>query len=399
MVSINLLNIDFYGLREEIRREILKRIENIEIVKFPLETAWLLYALLCEGRKNNVPFENQLKTLENWVLSDSSGTKDKDLAPLSLAVYLSENEKVHQNAITKIKSILERNIEKEIIPKFNVLNDPEQVFCLSLINQKIPQELKNNIIEKIKKNITGSVVRKIFFSAALFEFGINNNNVTSTIETGDNAESVILSLWFVERYRGKISPDTNLLDYWSSFEKVYQTINIHKSEQENYLAHRDLALLYEAVLAEIKEPNPNMLFNLYPFHPEIKKITQDHFKSKKYVSAVFEATKKLNEIIQNLTGIKDKSEAELVQATMEQISNPNNLIIQFNDFLSEDSGKNEHSGLALIAKGIFKAFRNPKGHKPEDHPLLEIEPYEALAQLITIDYIFKRVEKAKIKKR
>lgn len=291
MVSINLLNIDFYGLREEIRREILKRIENIEIVKFPLETAWLLYALLCEGRKNNVPFENQLKTLENWVLSDSSGTKDKDLAPLSLAVYLSENEKVHQNAITKIKSILERNIEKEIIPKFNVLNDPEQVFCLSLINQKIPQELKNNIIEKIKKNITGSVVRKIFFSAALFEFGINNNNVTSTIETGDNAESVILSLWFVERYRGKISPDTNLLDYWSSFEKVYQTINIHKSEQENYLAHRDLALLYEAVLAEIKEPNPNMLFNLYPFHPEIKKITQDHFKSKKYVSAVFEATK------------------------------------------------------------------------------------------------------------
>ena len=59
-------------------------------------------------------------------------------------------------------------------------------------------------------------------------------------------------------------------------------------------------------------------------------------------------------------------------------------------------GINEQEGLALITEGIFKAFRNPRGHKPEDHPLLEIGPYEALNQLIVIDYIWKRIESAKI---
>lgn len=111
---------------------------------------------------------------------------------------------------------------------------------------------------------------------------------------------------------------------------------------------------------------------------------------------MFEATKKLNEFIQHKTGVRNKSEAELVQATMKQIGNPKNLIIQFNEFLFEDSGKNEQKGLALITEGIFSAFRNPKGHKPEDHPLVEITPYEALAQLIIIDYIWKRIENAKI---
>jgi hypothetical protein len=55
--------------------------------------------------------------------------------------------------------------------------------------------------------------------------------------------------------------------------------------------------------------------------------------------------------------------------------------------------------LALIAEGIFCAFRNPKGHKPEDHPLVNIDPYEALSRLIIIDYIWKRIEKAKINKK
>jgi len=101
----------------------------------------------------------------------------------------------------------------------------------------------------------------------------------------------------------------------------------------------------------------------------------------------------LNEYIQKVSGVADKSEAELVQAVMKNVN-----IIQFNEYLTENSGRNEQAGLALIAEGIFKVFGNPKGHKPEDHPLLKITPYEALDQLITISYIWKRVEKAKINK-
>jgi len=103
-------------------------------------------------------------------------------------------------------------------------------------------------------------------------------------------------------------------------------------------------------------------------------------------------------MIQEITGIKNKSEAELVQATMKQIGNPEKLVIIFNDFIHEESGKNEQAGLAYITEGIFRAFRNPKGHEPEDHPSLEMESYEALGQLIVIDYIWKRIEKARINK-
>jgi hypothetical protein len=48
----------------------------------------------------------------------------------------------------------------------------------------------------------------------------------------------------------------------------------------------------------------------------------------------------------------------------------------------------------LICEGIFKAFRNPKGHKPEDHHSVQIESYEALYQLVIISYMMMRVEKS-----
>ena len=51
-------------------------------------------------------------------------------------------------------------------------------------------------------------------------------------------------------------------------------------------------------------------------------------------------------------------------------------------------------GLACISEGIFKAFRNPKGHKPRDHPLIELDAYDALDQLITISFIMKQIDEA-----
>lgn len=78
---------------------------------------------------------------------------------------------------------------------------------------------------------------------------------------------------------------------------------------------------------------------------------------------------------------------------------PEEIAVRFNECLKELSGKDEQEGLALITEGIFKAFRHPKGHKPEDHPLLELNPHEALGQLIIIDYIWKRIEQCQAEKK
>lgn len=199
-----------------------------------------------------------------------------------------------------------------------------------------------------------------------------------------NFEDLVTIIWFSKRY----NPMTvNITEYWKNLENQLLILELDS------LPSRILAFLYEAITREIKSPDPNLLFDLYPFSKQLKEISESHFKNRKFVSAIFEATKKLNEIIQNKTGVKNKSEVDLVQSTM----NPRNPKLVFNSFINESSGKNEQAGLQQLLMGIFKAFRNPKGHKPEDHPMLELDPYEALAQLIIIDYMIKRIEKAQIK--
>ena len=392
MVSI-ILSFNFYELRERIKKEIVKRIAaNLDITMYPLDSAWLLYALSLDGEENNPFFEQYMNLLERWVLLEKTGRKNRDMAPLSICGFLSTKSNVREIAIKKVNRIVNNAFLKVII-RFNVLNDPEQVFCASLL-LKNEEDIKKKIVDTIKKSIKGRISRKALFIAALIEFGENPEYFIKELNSPQDVEDIISMLWLHERYRDIINGD--LLKIWKSFDSIHPNIELENTEEGLAISNKDLALLYEAILREVTEPNPEMLFDLYPIHPEIKKITSEYFKHKKYATAVFEATKKLNEFIQNKTGIRNKNESELVQATMKQIGNPKKLIILFNDFLSEDSGKNEQKGIALITEGIFSAFRNPKGHKPEDHPLVDITPYEALAQLIIIDYIWKRIESAKI---
>jgi len=389
------LNIDFYELKEKFRTEIVSRLERIEINNYPLNASWLLYALYFEGREANIFFEKGFNEIEKWTLSDTSGKKDKDLGPLSICWFLSTRNDIKDAAINKVKIILKKALPKSGL-KFNVLNDPEQIFCISFLKNKIEEKIKAQLLEIIKSHINGRITRKVLFTASLIEFGENVKEIKN-LNTAEDVEDIILILWFFERYKNDLKE--NLLTLWRAFEDINPVIEMSPDTEVSYISNMDLAFLYESVIIEIKEPDPNMLFDLYPLHKEIKNISYDYFKNRKYASAIFEVTKKLNEMIQNITGIKNKNEAELIQSTMKQIQKPKDLVIAFNDFLSEESGKNEQKGLALISEGIFSAFRNPKGHKPEDHPLLEIKPYEALDQLIVIDYIWKRIESAKINRK
>lgn len=391
MVPID-LSINLYELKEKIKKEIIDRLMNTEVYNYPLDSAWLLYALFLDKTDDNPYFRQGINKLRRWALSKESGKKEKDLAPLSFYGFLSMGQEIKEEVIKKVKDILEKALRKLNVMQFNVLNDPEQVFCASLL-LKNDENVKKSIVDIAKRNINGRASRKVFFIASLIECGENVQSFLSLLNTPESPEGIIFLLWLAERYRKFIELD--LVKLWKYFESIYPSLDLVAIEKSQTISNRNLVLLYEAVTIETNEPNPNMIFDLYPFNSEIRMIAKDHFKNKKYVNAVFEATKKLNELIQNKTGIKNKNEVELVQATMKQIGNPKQLPIVFNDYISEDSGKNEQKGLALITEGIFTAFRNPKGHKPEDHPLVNMTAYEALSQLIIIDYIWKRIKNAK----
>jgi len=219
----------------------------------------------------------------------------------------------------------------------------------------------------------------------------------SVLKENNSPEDIIALIWFHERYRGFHKKE--VISLWKSFENIKSTINFNTLDEAEGLiniSNRSVSMLYEAVSKEIRGYDPNMLYDIYPLHKRVREISEKHFKKGTYVAAVDQATKVFNEFIQEKTGIKNKNEAELVQSTMKNIQLPERLKIKFNKFLDEDSGKNEQAGLALISEGVFKAFRNPKGHKPEDHPIVQLDAYEALDQLITISYLMKRIEKADI---
>jgi uncharacterized protein (TIGR02391 family) len=395
------LNVDFYRLREELRNEVIVRIEQIEVDENPLDAAWLLYALSFENGMRDLFFRKAINELESWALLGTSGSKDKDLASLSLCKYLTGNEQIKKSVGTKIQAILEKALKKEGIAKFSVLNDPEQVFCVTLAGITLEAESRNRLLESIGKSYDGRLTRKALYAAALL--GLREvPKAVEELRKPDNIEDAIVVLWFFRTRRDNAKD--NILGLWKAFETIYPGTEMVKNTQESYLSNMNLALLYEAITKEIKEPDPNMLFDL---HPEIKKIARDHFRNKKYSTAVFQAIQKLKELIEGVTGLKDEMEVELVRKAM----NPKKvdkakkklvekkaeeILIKFNQ-LKELSEKNEQEGLAQIAEGIFKAFRHPRGHKPEDHPLLELNPYEAIAQLMIIDYMWKRIEECKRK--
>lgn len=386
--------INFYEFKKKIKRSIFERKESLNASEHPVDWAWLTYALSHDGRKENPPFDEVMNTLENWALSRQAGIQERHLAPLSIYCYLTLKKENRIKVKKKINDILNRILSREIT-KFSPVNDPEQMFCVSLISKHIQDVHRNALKKEILKINKGGLLRKALYTAALIE-SEHQIEELPTLRKNETAEGIISLLWVYERYKEKYKPD--LLSIWKAFENISATINFQfneGSENLTYISNRSIALLYEAISIETRVPDPNILFDVYPFHKQIHQVSETHFKQGNYVTAVFEATKVLNELIQQKSGVMNKNESELVQTTMKKnIGNPEHLKIKFNEYLNEDSGKNEQAGLALICEGIFKAFRNPKGHKPESHPIVQINPYEAIAQLIIISYLAQRIDKA-----
>jgi len=385
--------INFFQFKEELKKRIFERLEKTDPIKHPTDWAWLTYASSHDGIKNNPIFKCALEALEKWALSQDAGKQERHLAPLSIYVNFAKTNKNFEEIRKKAIFIFVKSIEKEIT-KFSPLNDPEQVFSLSLISKHIPEENRKGLKRVIQKRINGRLLRSILYKASLIEIG-NNEIDWPVLKGNEPPEDLITLIWFYERYREKHEEELSAI--WKSFENIKPMINANKvDEDEGFIniSNRSISFLYEAISKETHGYDPNMLFDVYPIHTRIREISEKHFKEGKYVTAVDQATKVFNEFIQNKTGITNKNETDLVQSTMEKIQNPTKLKIKFNRFLNEVSGKNEQAGLALIARGIFKAFRNPKGHKPEDHPLVQLNPYEAIDQLIIISYMMNRIEKA-----
>lgn len=384
--------VNFHQLRHDLRQVLLARADELATNWDPFVAAWLCYALSTDGIENNQPLQNLLDRMRRW-LQEEAWSYERNLGPIGFSLWLLQ--KAGDSLQPEIASeFVQRLTALNADEKLSLLRDAEQVFLMALGVAAIGDNAaRGHLVSISKKQISlGPFRRRILYAAALRE--LNDEIPISDVELADEGD-IIAFVWLSERYRN------NRHQAWERFSSIADRIALdpeNASDMQRILSVPEMAMLYQAVLKEVKHPEPALLFELFPFYPRLREITREHFMNKKYEAAVFEATKALNEMIQKVSGVTDKNEAELVQATMKQIAKPSELKIRFNDFLYEESGKNEQAGLAMICEGVFKAFRNPKGHKPEDHPLVELDAYEALHQLIVINYLMVRMERAAAEK-
>jgi uncharacterized protein (TIGR02391 family) len=387
--------INFHQYQEELKKVLLARKDQLGTVWDAFTAAWIAYALSQEGTHDNAPLEELADTLQRWRGEDQSWKQDRNLGPLTFSCWL--ERKMDKSSDFTIVTRLSSSIESlRADDKLSLLRDPEQVFLMALGLSAVEgttsaNEAKARLIQAAKQQVSkGPLERRILYAAALREMG---ESISVPEQDPQDAGDMIALVWWSERYGDGMKKN----EQWHRFASVKEMIALDANEAsgaQRVLFVTELAMLYEAVCREASQPDPVLLFEYFPLHPKVRAIVQDHFRNGKFVAAVFEACKNLNELIQEKSGVKDKDDVELVQATMKQINEPTKIKIKFNKFLHEESGKNEQAGLALICEGIFKAFRNPKGHKPEDHPIVQIQPYEALCQLIVVSYLMERVEKA-----
>lgn len=393
------LMIDFHNLKGKIKQSIISRRDTLSPFDHPNDWALFTLALSNDGKKNNPLFEESLDKLSKWAFSEGSESQERYLSPLSLCGYLIEDYQKRDLIINKVLKKLDILLSKDS-DKFSVLNDPVQIFYLTLgAKEKLSEKQKGTIIDLCSKNFNkGRTSRKVFYTACLLELNQELNIQPSIDKTITDPSDIISILWFYEHHKSRYKRQTD--DLWEKFFNILDTFAFEYPHEESSIlsiSNLDLSLLYEAVLKQTKSPDPMLLFNIYPLHPKVKASAKSLFEKGEYSNAVFEATKTFNEFIREKTGLGD-SETTLMLKAMGDPSSKNieNPKIKFNplDPNSTDykSQQNEQRGLSHIAQGIFFAFRHPKGHETKER--WPLDPYAALDQLVTISYIMKRVDEA-----
>ncbi len=395
------LRLNFYQYREQVKRAILQRKAALGAKWDPLTAAWLGYALMQDGLDQNPHLLDLIQGLERWAQENIQGMP-RYLGSLCFLCYLQlqRGQRMHEIALKALERI--RAIDPD--SKFSPLRAPEQMFLIALLVRYLDdtwREIKDLLMAIVQNQSIGPLQRRIIFSAAGKELGLGSAPDIPA-DTVPDAGDVIALVWWHERY----GDGDESSKWWKTFDNISDDLSLSENAaasevgQVRIVSPWEIALLYEALTKETINPDPSLLFELYPLHPRVKAITRSLFHKGEYFSAAFEATKALNDFLRESTGSQE-SETTLVRnvfgdPTSREIRDPK---IKFNslDPASPDyrSQQNEQRGLSNLAHGVFFAFRHPKGHEPQDTQWGDITAYEALDQLTVISYLMKRIDEAR----
>ena len=278
MVSVR---IDFYRYREEVKRAILQQIARLDSEWDPFVASWLAYALSQDGFEANQPLLDLVERLDLWAGKGEAWAARRNLGALSFLGYFLN--KLGKDAGDFTNRVLEQigRLEELKGHKFSPVNDPEQVFPMALLVGslgEVSHSLRDSLKEIARRQMQGTLKRQILYAAALRELGEVGPLPVPTGDVSDVGDAIAL-VWCYERYG---SPDERA-KWWEIFEKVKEGSSFYQDEgrEESYvLSHSEISLLYEALTRETANPDPNLLFDLYPLHPRVREITESLYKKR-----------------------------------------------------------------------------------------------------------------------
>jgi uncharacterized protein (TIGR02391 family) len=122
-------------------------------------------------------------------------------------------------------------------------------------------------------------------------------------------------------------------------------------------------------------------------HPEVIRHCREELLRTDHYEAVFEAVKGLGARLRQKSGLDEDGRA-LVQAALRG-KQPRVLLTS----CSTVTERNEQEGVALLAEGVFAAFRNPAAHQPR--LVWEVSEQDALDVLGTLSMIHRRLDAAR----
>lgn len=123
-------------------------------------------------------------------------------------------------------------------------------------------------------------------------------------------------------------------------------------------------------------------------HPEVVRHCRAELLKTDYYEAVFEAVKGLGARLREKSKL-DLDGRPLVQAVL-QGKSPRILLTP----CTTETERNEQMGIALLAEGVFAAFRNPSAHEPR--LVWHVTEQDALDVLGTLSMIHRRLDTARL---
>lgn len=126
-------------------------------------------------------------------------------------------------------------------------------------------------------------------------------------------------------------------------------------------------------------------------HAEVIRHCREELLRKDHYEAVFEAVKGLGARLREKSGL-DEDGRPLVQAALRG-KQPRVMLTG----CSTVTERNEQEGVALLAEGVFAAFRNPAAHEPK--LVWEVSEQDALDVLGTLSMIHRRLDGARSRTR